>query len=104
MKKVKLKLKFNELEAIHADLFNSVKIGKVLRHYEHRLQASTLTELYMKLAPKILFRSDKPVTITLTVPQACALVLHVNQFQRNATTYLDNIYLRIATEIDQQLA
>lgn len=104
MKKVKLKLKYDELGAIYADLFNSVKISTVMKFYEHRLLYASLTELYMKIAPKMMFKTDKKISLTLSVPHACALFIHVKNHNRNAAIYLDNVYIRISNQIDQQLA
>jgi len=104
MKKVKLKLKFDELNAIYSDLFNNVHVGRSERTYESKLLTATLTELYMKIAPKVMFTVDQKITLTLTIAHASALFIHIHNEHRDASRYLDNVYLKIATHIDQQIA
>lgn len=101
MKKIKLKLKFDELTAIYEDLFNNV--GTSTRDYFSILQKAALVELYTKLAPKTIFRVDGTIKLSITIAQAAALVMHINLSERDATKYLDNMYLRLVGEIDRQI-
>ena len=103
MKKVKLQFKYDELHAIYGDLFNTaIPTGK-LDHVQ-MMTSALLVNLYMKLGGKIMFRTDKKMKLTLDAATACALVLHVSQKELNHADYTHNVYLRILSEIDQQLA
>lgn len=101
MNKIKLKLKYDELSAIYGDLFNNVGVANL--DYFSVLHKATLIELYTKIAPKTMFRRDGFITLSITVAQAAALVMHIQLAERNAANYLDNVYLRIAAEIDKQI-
>lgn len=101
MKKIKLKLKFDELTAIYEDLFNNV--GTSTRDYFSILQKAALVELYTKLAPKTMFRVDGAIKLSITIAQAAALVMHINLSERDASKYIDNVYLRLVGEIDRQI-
>ena len=105
MKKIKLVLKYEEANEIYADLFNNgVGIGPGKKEYYSIMVSALLVGLYTKLAPKVMFRTDRPIKLSLDVATACALVVYVSLRYTDPTAYLDNIYLRLSTEIDQQLA
>ena len=95
MKKVKLKLKYDELAAMYADLFNNV-VPNNARGYQTRLMVAVLTKFYMHIGPKIHFRTSKPVALTLDMPTACALMLWIYHRERSAAEYLDNVYKELA--------
>jgi hypothetical protein len=58
----------------------------------------------MKLGGKIMFRTDKKMKLTLDAATACALVLHIGQKDLDHSNYTHNVYLRILSVIDLQLA
>ena len=102
MRKVKLTFKYDELNAIYGDLHNNVvPIG--LTNYTQKIIAALLTQLYMKLASKVLFRTDKKIKLSIDLATACALVLYINSIDIDHSNYTHNIYMRILTDIDQQL-
>lgn len=103
MKKVKLQLRFAEAEALYAELFNNA-VSLRSKDYDVRIVAALLTELYMKLAPKVMFKSDKKLKLTISAATACALVLYYTWSPRSDENYMDNLLHRMVMSIDQQLA
>ena len=103
MKTIKLKLKYSELEALYAYLFNKV-IPVKSHNLVQKIVASSLIELYTKIAPKVLFKKDGKVSLTITATQACALMLHYTTATFDFTTYIGMLMERIVRQIDQQLA
>ncbi len=103
MKKIKLKLKYEEATEVYADLFNN-GVGMGPKEYYSMMVSALLVGLYTRLAPRVMFRTDKPIKLTLDVATACALVVYISLRQSGYTDYIDNIYLRLSNEIDRQLA
>ena len=103
MKKIKLQFKYDELHAVYGDLFNNAMPKTKLTHID-MMVVSLLTQLYTKLAGKVLFRTDKKIKINLDVATACALLEHVNKIVIDHANYTHNVYIRIVTDIHQQLS
>lgn len=104
MKKVKLQFKYDELNAVYADLFNNAVPAAKRTSIGEKMISSLLVQLYTKIAQKVLFRTDKPIKLTLDVATACAFMLYANTDRIEPTDYLYHIHIRIVSEIDQQLA
>lgn len=103
MKKVNIKYTYDELNEVYADLFNHVNIAKKFASYEQVLVSAILINLYKKLASRVLFRTIKKINITLSIAEACALIIHIDSQDRHASTYIDNIYIKTKLLIEQQI-
>lgn len=103
MKKIKLKLKFDELNVVYGDLFNNVVPNKG-KGYQHMLMVAVLTKFYMQIATRMTFRIEKKVALTLDMPTACALMMWIYSIDRNPADYLGHVYIKISIEIEKQLA
>ena len=110
MKKVKLKLKWDELNAIHQYIQANVlgwpeglPNGYV---WQWRLVQSVIAMWDSKLQQKLYFRKPKPFVFSMDVASACAFMLFFgwNKADINPADYLGNLVIRIQNEIQQQLA
>ena len=105
MKKAKLQFKYDELHEVYADLFNNaIALSTGTKNYYNLIVSALLVNLYSKLANKVLFKTNKKIKLSLDVATACALVVFISQKELDPSNYLDNVYLRLQTEIDQQLS
>lgn len=105
MKKIKLQFKYDELHEVYADLFNNaISLTTGTKNYYNIIVSALLVNLYTKLANKVLFKTDKKIKLSLDVATACALVVFISHKDLNPANYIDNVYIRLQTEIDQQLS
>lgn len=108
MKKVKLKLKWDELKAVHDYIQDS--IGKrpegLPRAYQWQwiLVQSVMIAWSMKLMQKLVFKKPNPFTLNLDLPTASAFMLFFGWNEHEVTTYLGITVLKIQQEIQKQLA
>lgn len=102
MRKVRLVFKYDELHAMYGDLFNNVSpVG--ISSYTQKMVVALLTQLYAKLSGKVLFRTDKKIKISIDLATACALIIYINNIDIDHSNYLHNVYIRLLSDIDQQL-
>ena len=108
MKKVKLKLKYDELQAIHDFIQSS--IDEYPSHlpksyvWQWRLTQSVMLLWSLKLRQKLVFKKATPFTLSMDVPTASAFMLFFGWDDQNPATYLGNTVMRIQQKIQQQFA
>ena len=106
MKKVKLKLKYDEVHALqeyivaHANQ-TPADLPKAYKWQWRMIQAVVITWA-VKVQSRIAFRQAKPYSITLDAPTACAFMLYFGW--TSADNYLEFVVLRIQAIIDQTYA
>ena len=108
MKKVKLKLKYDELQALYDFIQSSVGVypAHLPKSYvwTWRLVQSVMILWSLKLQQKLVFKKQKPFTMSLDIPTASAFMLFFGWDDTNPATYFGNTVIRIQNEIQQQLA
>jgi hypothetical protein len=106
MKKVKLKLKYDELHALQSFIVahaHQVPAGlpKTFKWQWRMIQALVIAWA-IKIQARIVFKQAKPYSITLDAPTACAFMLYFGW--TDANNYLEFVVQRIQAVIDQAYA
>lgn len=107
MKKVKLKLTWDELNAIH--LFLNDNIGKELPGlppkwmWSWRMATAVMDKWNVKLASKLHFKKSKPFTFSIDIATASAFMLFFGWDGKGEVNFLINTVIKIQNEIDKQL-
>ncbi len=108
MKKVKLKLSWDELDAIKCFIDDSIgKRPAGLPHafkWQWTLVQSVMIRWSLSLHQRLAFRRQKPFTVTLDVTTASAFMLFFGWDEQPVTTYLGISVLKVQRAIDQQFA
>ena len=102
MKKIKITLTWDEMNAMLNDML--ARVDTLGATYEYKLAMSVLMEWCIQLQPKLMFRKHKPFKLQMKVSTAIALILFILSQQRDASIWLDNVYIRLNNTIQQQLA
>lgn len=102
MRKVKLKLKYTELQVM--DHLLTEKVHELdLSNYANKAVLALLVEYGLKqLKPHTYMRYDKPKAITMPMAVACAII-HFYQSVTIHDMYTQNVLRTIAMHIDQKI-
>lgn len=104
MKQLKVKLKFDELQAMDYLLgagFNATFVGS--KNYADKAVFALLIDFGLKkIKPHTYIRYHKPKTFSLSMPVACAL-MHYYQHTHVADPYQQNVLRTIVLNIEPKL-
>jgi hypothetical protein len=101
MKQIKLKLKYDELQALDAIITNN--LGMPSKHFADKCVMATLLDFVCKkIKPHLYFKFDKTKTITLSPAVACAM-MHLHQINTINDPYCTSLMIRITHHIGPKM-
>lgn len=101
MKQIKLKLKYDELQALDRIITNNLHIESA-DYAEKSVMALLLDFVCKKIKPHLYFRYDKTKTITLNTAVACAM-MYLHQISETTEPYCTALMIRITSQIGPKM-
>lgn len=95
-------MSFHELSEIYSDLFNKLEFRS--QDHNQKMIVALLIEFSVKIAPKVQFKTEKNIKFSITVAQACAIVIFVGLRDVKEYNFLETAYLRLSNNLQKQLA
>lgn len=101
MKQIKIKLNYDELQALDAIITNFLDIS-FSTYAEKATMALLLDFVCKKIKPQLYFKFDKTKTITLNYA-VCYAMMHLHQTNSIKEPYIVALMIKVATQIGPKI-